>query len=230
MVPLLLAAWWEPLIPFAMVVGFVGLSLLQMAWKRSQRHDPSGDQPWPFPPQAPGDPADDPLASLRRYVRPSQPSSHGGSATPPPARPLSPWEQELERVLRGEPSVSPIPPPPPVMVPAAEHPRETPLPPLLVVREISESSDLESAPAPSRPLASLTTDTVDRAATLEDRVRAQMHQVDLRIGSATASKVPGRKVRLDPTVAALVRDLRKPATARQALIASVILGSPKALN
>src|SRR5262245_44035693 len=125
---LLIAAGWEPFIPFAIFFGFITLSILHALWKRSQRS--GSDESWDRPSEsAEPDKDSEGRPVVDRYIRPASLSPPApGTVSPTPVtttpRPLSPWEQELERVLgRTAPTVSPPPlptpapavPPPPVV-------------------------------------------------------------------------------------------------------------------
>jgi hypothetical protein len=239
---------WGPLIPFGIFFVFLTLSILHATWKRAQRGQEDGGSTW-IPPKIPPDDVGDfgEPTIVRRYVRPASAEFPAPSAPSGP-RPLSPWEQELERVLRGErrpAAPPPLPqydaPPVPVIVSPA-YPRPLPEPPLeafppLLSREaINESgdleaADLESAPMPTAPLASLESAATAylRGSTLDRRVAGEMTRVDQRIAHAAPTAVPVNQG-MSPDLRALIAGLRRPATARQAIIASLILGKPRALE
>ncbi len=172
----------------------------------------------------------------------------GGSSppTPNPNQPLN-WEEELKRLLEGTVSAPPPVPPPPV------HRRVPPPPPVpaRVSRESLPTEDehqparesaatpwqdvsLDSLPEPTKPLATLehSTQAYQRAAQLHEAVAARMQRVDEQTekhGKPLSAPVPTRRV-TNPDARAVVSLLRRPATARQALLASFVLAPPKALE
>lgn len=177
-----------------------------------------------------------------------------GSSTQPAPNPNQPlnWEEELKRLLEGKPPLDgtagtpPPPPPPPPVV------RRTPPPvPEPVSRESQgideesiasrESSSpwqetaLDSLPEPNKPLVTLgnTTHGYQRATQLHESIAARMRQVGEQTEKHGKSLVApalrlGRPVNADAQ--AVVALLRRPATARQALLASFVLAPPKALE
>ena len=180
-----------------------------------------------------------------------QRTGSGTSSAPNPNQPLN-WEEELKRLLEGKPPLDgtagtppPPPPPPPVI-------RRTPPPvPAPVSREsqgIDEESiasressspwqdtSLDSLPEPNKPLATLgkSSHGYHQASQLHEAVAARMRHVDAQMekhGKPLLAPVPliGRAVNADAQ--AVVTLLRRPATARQALLASFVLAPPKALE
>lgn len=177
-----------------------------------------------------------------------------GGSTPPAPNPNQPlnWEEELKRLLESQPPLdgtagTPPPPPPPIV-------RRVPAPPPLpepVARE-SEGVDEESRAsregsspwsetsydslsAPTKPLATLeeSTHAHQRIAQFHETVAAHMHRVDAQVEKhgqplRAPAAPPGRAVNADAR--AVVALLRRPATARQALLASFVLAPPKALE
>ena len=94
---------------------------------------------------------------------------------------------------------------------------------------------LDSQPAPTKPLAHLeqTTQSYQRATQLHETVAAHMRRVDEQTEKHGKPLVASRVVRRDigsPDARAVVALLRRPATARQALLASFVLAPPKALE
>jgi hypothetical protein len=133
---------------------------------------------------------------------------------------VSRWEEELRRVL-GEHSA-----PPPIVRPAVP-------PPLIVPREeYQQSSDegvSEEPVVPRLHTFSEATDTYAHASTLLERTQEQLHQLHGSTHRA-ASPATVRHAELAPEVRALVQSLRQPQTARTAILASIILGPPRALE
>lgn len=177
-----------------------------------------------------------------------------GSSTPPapnPSQPLN-WEEELKRLLEGKPPLdgtagTPPPPPPPIV-------RRAPAPPPLpeTVSRESEGIDeegiasressspwqdtsLDSQPAPTKPLAHLehNTQAYQRASQLHETVAAHLRRVDEQTEKHGKPLAAPRLLRRDTGSAdarAVVALLRRPSTARQALLASFVLAPPKALE
>lgn len=182
--------------------------------------------------------------------RPQQ-RSGGSTPAPNPNQPLN-WEEELKRLLEGKPPLdgtagTPPPMPPPIV-------RRVPSPPPVpqtVSREsegIDEESlpsressspwrdtSLDSQPAPTKQLAQLeqTTQAYQRATQLHETVAAHMRRVDDQTEKHGKPLASPRLIRREVGSAdarAVVALLRRPATARQALLASFVLAPPKALE
>lgn len=140
---------------------------------------------------------------------------------PSPSRPAqSSWEDELRRMLEEE---KPKHVAPPLLAPTMYKPAT--LRPSATVHHQEEG--------PSSPsLAHLTQSATvyERAAALHERVAAHLHQV----GQHTELHRPALPVahtkQPSAEAEAAVALLRKPASARQAIIASIILGTPKSLE
>ncbi len=242
---LLLADSWDSLIPVAVFAIGVLFSLIQRAFQRSRRSDRSEPGEWGQSPEVleEGTEVESGGRVLRRYVRP------GTSTLAPPPLPTasSPWEQELERILQRSGSQATQPSPPvlptaetiatPKPQPSWEPVRNTlehPIDPVTSVEDLS-ARDLESAPAASMPLSTAVESGERRVSTvdLEERVRRMMervggqvrHVVPVTATAATSSK--GKSPRVQE---AWIGSLRSPVTARQAMLASLVLGRPKSLE
>ncbi len=162
------------------------------------------------------------------------------------------WEEELKRLLEGRPpldSTAGSPPPPPVI-----HRRPPPPPPLPVgvareslptdhagkaSRESAatpwQEARLNRLPQPTKPLATLdkSTHAYQRAARLHDSVAAHMQRVDDQTekhGKPLISPVLIHRDTCSADARAVVALLCRPATTRQALLASFVLAPPKALE
>ena len=140
---------------------------------------------------------------------------------PSPSRPAqSSWEDELRRMLEEE---KPKHVAPPLLAPTMYKPAT--LRPSATVHHQEEG--------PSSPsLAHLTQSAtaLERASTLHERVAAHFHLVDERTDLHRPA-IPVAHIRKRSAEAeAAVALLRKPASARQAIIVSLILGPPKALE
>lgn len=172
-------------------------------------------------------------------------------SAPNPNQPLN-WEEELKRLMEGKPPLDgtvSTPPPPPPPLPGVR--RQTPPVPVRVARESLPTEDehlpsresaatpwqdvsLDSLPEPTKPLANLEqhTQAYQRAAQLHEAVAARMQRVNdvtEKHGKKLTAPAPVRRA-TNPDARAVVNLLRRPATARQALLASFVLAPPKALE
>jgi len=146
----------------------------------------------------------------------------------PPLPPVQPrWETMREpgdalRETRVETVPSPLP----------RYPRGPVRPPIYADPAINESADIESAPAPSQELATLAPadDAYALAAGLETRVAAHLREVDEGIANASPDHVRERSGGRSAEMEQVLALLRQPKTARQAVMATVILGPPRALE
>ncbi|MFM8471832.1 MAG: hypothetical protein ACKODH_18035 [Limisphaerales bacterium] len=178
------------------------------------------------------------------------PQRPGGPAPAPNRNQPLNWEEELKRLLEGQPPLDSTagtpPPPPPPIVRRAEPP---PLP-ASVAREsqgVDEESrparestspwqgtTYDSLPAPTKPLAHLqqNTQAYQRATQLHETIAAHLRRVDEQTekhGQPLHAPTPAPRA-INPEARAVVALLRRPGTARQALLASFVLAPPKALE
>lgn len=151
---------------------------------------------------------------------------------PPPVRTEQPrtltWEEELKQLLEGQTPQAP-PPPPPLPPPVLVERRSQPPPPPLPEEFTETTYSVEHSPVEVsfKPLPGLTeaARAYEQASSLEQKVEAHMRGVTRHpVGT---SKVEHAALSREASHAlALVRD---PSSLRSALLASVILGPPKAL-
>ncbi len=178
-----------------------------------------------------------------------------GSASPsaPNPNPALNWEEELKRLLEGKPPLDgSVSTPPPLPQPIVRRVPPPPPVPTRVSRESLPTGDerqparesaatpwqdvsLDSLPAPTKPLATLehSTQAYQRAAQLHEAVASRMQRVDEQTEKHGKPLTAQSMVRRDTGSAdarAVVALLRRPATARQALLASFVLAPPKALE
>jgi hypothetical protein len=154
-----------------------------------------------------------------------------------PAKPLS-WEEELRRLLEGQPPETQAPPaPPPVIV---ESPRPAPMaapPPLpetpahrhrSVFDVIEEKSPVELEVEPDfRPLPELTesAQAYQRASQLGRTVEEHLREVtEHRVGTTSVQRKAGT-----PEAVTALAWVRHRQSLRSALLTSIILGPPRAL-
>jgi hypothetical protein len=164
---------------------------------------------------------------------------------PPRERPAAPppttsWEEEIRRLLEGDQPTAPPASPPPIIREAS------PAPPPPPVRTIPEPEmDLEGAPTPSprrvpmpvieAPRVELPTLTESatayiKASQISERVAQRFEHVDQGTAAAAPEPPAPRRRGPAPDAAEFVRQLRSARGARQAILATVILGPPKALE
>lgn len=184
-------------------------------------------------------------------------SPSGSSQTPPPAnqprppvpRPTS-WEDELRRLLEGQaPAAPPRPPPvrPPPMtrnVPPAPAPASPPpvviRPVLVPPRRPAVITTQRPPPAPTPvPVPSAIEVSAGRLAPLKESREAyeRASQLDKQVAQHI-DRIPGQRVvntsvtrrEVSPEIAGVVSMFKNARAARQAVIASVILGPPRSLE
>jgi hypothetical protein len=170
----------------------------------------------------------------KRQDREEAPPVFRPPGQPPPAPPARSWEEELRRALEGTVLERPVIEPPPAPRPSMR--RVPPPVPVLESEELSDAGGIEvslSVPEPNiepvfRPFTGLDESQQRYAGAAQLQKRVAQHMADLtrhRVGTTTAhhSEVPAETL-----VAA--RSLRSHHGARVAIIASIILGPPRALE
>lgn len=201
------------------LITIIAIFLITVAanWMRKMKQQ--GEQPGTTPP---------PNVS----GKPAPPSS---PQTPP--RPTS-WEEELRRLLEGEAPAAPPPRPNPPIVIAQPRPQLAPTSrPIQTPPVFTQPSVAPQSIAPPQPV--LVTARAGNLASMEESKRAyeRASQLDQTV-SAHIGKIPGEHVK--PTIvirrpppadiAQVVSLFKTSRTARQAVIASIILGPPRALE
>lgn len=157
------------------------------------------------------------------------------ASAPRPQRQAASWEEELRRLLEGESPVAPPPmrPPPPIV--AAPLPRRAPAP-------LPVNPPLRSVPKPRInpiPVPSLIEVSAEPLVPMDVSRQAydRGRQLDTAM-SARINRVPGEHVQLtavvrkpiSPEVTQVVSLFKNARTARQAVLASIILGPPTGLE
>lgn len=217
-------------------IGFIVLVVIgQMLSKGKKLLEESWtEETWQ--PKSPGDTrsAEAPTV-IGRHERTPRPLAPPPLPQTPPARTPGAWEQELERILRGEtaqpaaPPPQPVPPPPP------------PARPRQVTFDYNQDSDIESAPAPTAALATMAESAANQrradaayeeGASLHEQIVQRMRQVDARVNrhAATASGTGAARGAAATESAAVRQWLRQRDTARAAIVAATVFGPPKALE
>lgn len=190
-------------------------------------------------------------ASGRDWSTPVGQSQPSAPATNAEGKPLSQWEEEIRRMLQGMDPHPPVPPPlpPPPIV------RQTP-PPIYQSRPVVvEDEGVSEEPVPTYLSSMETPDsayqrgaeleqTVDgrlakasslggaaeawnRAGSIDERAQARLSQASQFLQRSQSEKVDKQRSK---EAERLVAAFRNPVTARQAIIASFVLGPPKALE
>ncbi|MBI3853770.1 MAG: hypothetical protein HY298_26305 [Verrucomicrobia bacterium] len=182
---------------------------------------------------------------------PSEPPQRGQAPTrTQPAAPRQTksvsWEEELRRLLEGDAPAAPPPPPvfvfekkpapapPPRVRPVVEHPSSAPARPLVTLTESSSASQrveqlnkkVETHLGHVGSMAEATF-AFQKASGLDVAVADRMSKVT---GQHVAQAAVVKHKTDSPEVAQVVSLFRNPRTARQAMLASFILGPPKALE
>ncbi len=160
-----------------------------------------------------------------RQRRPTRPQAE---PSPSESKPLD-WEEQLRRLLEGEPAApepKPSPPSPPLVLETRASP-PPPLPASATPQMVYTETEEEAA----RSLAPLTQSAAsyDRASHLQDLTAARLREASGRTDHPTAPARVARRTAASPALAAALAQLRQPQTVQQAIITSLILGPPKAL-
>lgn len=172
-----------------------------------------------------------------------------GRQPPPPLRPrpLFDLEGELRRLLGEEPEAPPAPAPPPI-------PRQAPgVPPTISPRPVTMSEpedefvpvslpkgthfpkpapDLDAEPAPAFDLAAMaeSASAYQRGGAVDTTAETKVQAARMQTAHARPDAPPIKARGRSPEAAAVVALLRQPRTARQAILASVILSPPKGIE
>ena len=200
------------------------LSGLHSWWKKKQGGAAEEeDDDSPLPPRHPGAP------------RP-------GNAPPRPSSPASSWEEELRRILQGQPPETAAPPPlrpPPVVVaappalPSAPRPavRQPAAPlPYLARSNIPvplEGDEEETGLAVKMPSLEQSARAFLRRSSVESMAGERLQRAERQVTLHTPATQRSRGI--SPDAQRAVAMLRERHTQRSAILASVILGPPKAL-
>lgn len=223
----LFAASIESLIAFVviMLLSALGNWLKQ---RKSQSPEPGEEEP-PAPP----------------FGRPGTTRPETGS---PPGRPkpLFDLEGELRRLFGEEPGAPPAPVPPPLMreAPAAPPPivprpelaaepdeEFVPVPLPAGTHFPKTARDLDAQPEPAFALASMgeSASAYRRGSSVDDTAGTKLQAARTFTEQHKPLGPRAQTRRVSPEAAAVLALLRQPRTARQAVLASVILSSPKAV-
>lgn len=167
----------------------------------------------------------------RDSTAPSRPASATVPQTPN-------WEEELRRLLGVEPppekppvvTPPPVPqvrtPPTPVRRPASAAPTREPAPLANIEPQFTEAQRVTAVHLPELRQSSL---VYQQASQLQEQVAGQLKRAEEQTERHLVRVSPTRSDSFSREAAAVVSLLREPRTARQAIIASLILSSPKGL-
>lgn len=220
----------ESILVFAAIVLISALS----NWIKQRQERKQADAHEPMPQPGP-----------RPVARPlfEDEDIEGPPPTRPTPRPLD-WQEELRRLLEGagpRPTPPPLPPPPP-------PPRPPPPRPAM---KTSTSRPMpvfdEEGPAVIRPIVVTATEAAgsvtaaagrlkesaaayQRGTQLSEAAEARLQTVLHQVASARPTVVRFGAARSSESANRLREQLRNPVTARQAVLASVVLGPPRGLD
>jgi exonuclease VII small subunit len=196
------------------------------------------------------------IAAVSSWLKKRQQGDREDGPSPPSQAPSKPagWEEELRRLLEGdEPSPPPPPrrPPPPPPVAPAPPVRPAPLP--RATRQ-ADAGEMDKGLTVELPVLTQSAQSYERASQLEQQVEQFMHrraalstsaaafqrasQLDVKVSehlrqaveqASTLSQIK-RTRSSSPEVTHALALLRHRSSVRSALLASVILGRPKALE
>jgi hypothetical protein len=183
-----------------------------------------------------------------------RPKPPGATTSTESSQPMSDWEEEISRLLRGETAPPPVPPPPPQSLRRSPPPlpaysgdpllhetegrAEQPVPTYLASMERPDSAFDRGSHLEERVRARLAQVSdrsesqvaMARAGSIDDRVAARMAAAGQLRASQSPAFAPTAKPAARTELRGLVEALRSPVHARGAIVASVILGPPKALE
>ena len=241
--PLYTASSLESLLVFVVIVLLSGAS--NWLKKRQEQKDGTFVPPTPRPPPVPGTPSPPPPVStlggweeeLRRLLEGEPPvPPPGARPTPPP-----PLVTARQAPTQAPPTRQAQTPPP--SLPPEEEVKPLPVPTSSPVRFPETERALDLAPAPAFNLAKfvqtakaheraqhLDSDAYGRASNLDERTAYRLRYVVDRTQNPLASQVAPRRRGLAIESARTLAQLRNPLSARQAILASVIMAPPKALE
>ena len=175
---------------------------------------------------------------------PDSASAPGPTTATAPAAPPRPsmaanWEEELRRLLSGE-TATPKPPPaaaPPIrpVVIQQEHPASRPVSVPPPVRPLAPSPPAQprmvaAHTAPDLPVLTESRTAYQRASHLPDEVAQHLKRVDQMVERHLIKPPAAHRQAVSVEAARTISMIRNPATARQAIIASIVFGPPKALE
>jgi colicin import membrane protein len=188
------------------------------------------------------------IAALSNYLKRKRetgsdedvPPLPGQAAPPRPPGRSRTWEEELQSLLEGEAPQEPPAAPPPVILVPREAPAPEPLPaapppppPPVFARvepsEETESHELHDLTAGHMASLREAEEAMHRASHLGETVRERVDAAELLARTAFAMPAVRRARERSPEIQAVIAQVRRPETARQAFLAGVILGPPRAL-
>ena len=199
------ASGWEALVTLFVIVTITIIS----SWLKKKQQAEEDSDSWPQRPAAPRPP-------MPQRRAPGQPEAA------PPSQPAS-WEEELRRLLQGEPEEAP---PPPVIIRPAPQPSRTPPPIPRAQPARAPHLDEQDVGLPVK-LSGLTqsVEAYRKASQLDKKVEQHLRGVEQRV----VAHAPAQQLKTSSPELERVRAMMHGRESiRSAVIASVILGPPKA--
>ncbi len=171
------------------------------------------------------------VASLLKKKEPAQewelPSELNPKRDQPPPSKAGRWEEELRRVLEQQRPTESRPVPPPIV-----RQIPPPVPPVVYYEPVVDEGESTHQEPVMTPHFGGLTEAAERhahAASLWERTQEQLHQ---QHGPTHRAAPPAfvRQTQATPEVRELLEMLRRPQGARTAILASVVLGPPRAFE
>ena len=176
--------------------------------------------------QRPGSRGRSPQPPRSLPTLPEEPAAQG-QPPPQPARKMD-WQEEVRRLLEGD---VPTAEPPPVVFAERERPIAPPViisPKPVVLARSMPVLETEEGPQSSRLTASAA--AYKKAQQLHEEAAARLQQITEQTKQHKLGKAVGHRGGSSPEIAAAISLLRKPASARQAFVVSLVLSPPKGLE
>ncbi len=162
---------------------------------------------------------------------PPAPPQGARRAAPPdaPKRPVFDLDEELRRLLGGEPPIA-SEPPRPVVIETKPPPKITPTPvPVPVARKVDYTESEEPAAREMGRLPQAAQAHL-RAESLSETISARMAAVDPHGMHPRQAAPVAWTSASPPNLTMVLKQLRHPASIKQAVLASMIIGRPKSLE
>lgn len=213
------------------IIAVVIISILHSWWKKRRGEPEDEESPWPgYPPRQ----------------KPQAPSATRPTTQAPPRAPTPSWEEELRRLLQGDAPAQPAPPPvvvqpaqrtvPPPVVVQQSRPTPPALPRVVAPRPVSAprpvvsagmDPDMAKGLAVQMPSLTQSAQAYLRASQLDTKVAQHLQRVDDQVSKHAKGE---KKRELPPVVRQTLGLLRDRHSQRAAILASVVLGPPKAME
>ncbi len=179
------------------------------------------------------------ISALANWLKRKKAGDETGSPAPPPVlprgtqRPAAPsasWEEEIRRLLEGETAAPPEPPPLIIRTPRPAPPVAPKLPPVEAKVPIAEVEEFQEKLTTRLAHLDQSAAAFHQASQLSKNISDRLKHIDPLAGLPKPDLPLDRRKRPRPEMAQALQLLRRPGSARQAVIVSAILGPPKALE